>query len=57
MIKNVKLKSLKPVPKIQDPIRYPKVTGMIEKQSKEDFERSLSLESKMLLNLMNAEIE
>ncbi len=49
----IDLKKLRPVPKMQDPIRYPKVTGKIEEQSKKDFERSLSLESKMLINLIN----
>ena len=51
--RKVNLKQLKPVPKMQDPIRYPKVTGKIEEQSKKAFTQSLSLESKMLINLMN----
>jgi hypothetical protein len=52
-MKKIDFKKLKPVPKMQDPIRYPKVTGKIEEESKRDFTRSLSLESKMLIKMMD----
>lgn len=52
-MKKIDFKKLRPAPKMQDPIRYPKVTEKIEEQSKKAFTQSLSLESKMLINLMN----
>lgn len=51
------LKKLRPVPKMQDPIRYPRVTGKIEEQSKDSFEYSLKIESVMLKKMMEAIIE
>lgn len=55
--RKVNLKQLKPVPKMQDPIRYPKVTGKIEEQSKDSFEHSLKIEGVMLKKMMEAIIE
>lgn len=35
-------KSLKPVPKMQDPIRYPKLISPIEDKVKQDFDLSMN---------------
>ena len=52
------LKNIRPIlkkkdPQIKDPVRFPRVINVFERQSKEDFYESLNIEKEHLLKQMD----
>ena len=52
------LKNIRPIlkkkdPIMRDPVRFPRVINIFERQSKEDFYESLNIEKEHLLKQMN----